>query len=39
MLKRIIGVGTLFAIAFAIMFGIVFEDMFVWMWNNPDKIW
>jgi len=28
-----------FAIAFAIMFGIVFEDMFVWMRNNPDKIW
>jgi hypothetical protein len=31
MLNRIVAVGTLF--------GIVFKDMFIWMWNNPDKIW
>jgi hypothetical protein len=39
MLNRIVAVGTLFVIAFVIMFGVVFKDMFVWMWNNPDKIW
>ena len=39
MMNRIVGIGTLFVIAFVVMFGIVFKDMFVWMWNNPDKIW
>jgi hypothetical protein len=39
MMNRIVGIGTLFVIAFVIMFGVVFKDMFVWMWNNPDKIW
>ena len=39
MLNRIVAVGTVFVIAFVVMFGIVFKDMFVWMWNNPEKIW
>ncbi len=39
MLNRIVGIGTLFVIAFVIMFGVVFKDMLAWMWNNPDKIW
>jgi hypothetical protein len=39
MLNRIIGIATLFAVAFVLMFGIVFKDMFVWMWNNAEKIW
>jgi hypothetical protein len=39
MMNRIVAVGTLFVIAFVIMFGVVFTDMFVWMLNNPDEIW
>jgi hypothetical protein len=39
MLNRIVAVGTLFVIAFVVMFAIVFKGMFIWMWNNPDKIW
>jgi hypothetical protein len=39
MLNRIVGIGTLFVIAFVLMFGIVFKGMFIWMWNNPEKIW
>jgi hypothetical protein len=39
MMNRIVAVGTLFVIAFVIMFGVVFKDMFVWMLNNPDEIW
>jgi len=39
MLNRIVGAGTLFVIAFVLMFGIVFKVMLLWMWNNPDKIW
>ena len=39
MLNRIVAFGTLFVIAFALMFGVVFRDMFVWMYNNPDKVW
>ena len=29
MMSRIVGVGTLFVIAFVVMFGVVFKDMFV----------
>ena len=39
MMDKIIGVVTLYVIAFVLMFVVVFKDMFVWMWNNPDKIW
>ena len=39
MMDKIIGIGILYVIAFVLMFVIVFRDMFVWMWNNPDKIW
>lgn len=39
MMNRIVGAWTLFVIAFVLMFGIVFKDMFFWMWNNPEKIW
>jgi len=39
MMNRIVGIGSLFVIAFILMFVIVFKDMFVWMWNNPDKLW
>ena len=39
MLNRIVGLGTLFVIAFILMFGIVFKDMSIWMLNNPDKLW
>jgi hypothetical protein len=39
MMDKIIGIVTLYVIAFVIMFVVVFRDMFVWMWNNPEKIW
>jgi hypothetical protein len=39
MMDKIIGIVTLYVVAFVLMFGFVFWDMFVWMWNNPDKIW
>ena len=39
MMDKIIGIVTLYVIAFVIMFVVVFREMFVWMWNNPDKIW
>jgi hypothetical protein len=39
MMNRILGLATLFVIAFGVMFGVVFKDMFVWMWNNPEKLW
>jgi hypothetical protein len=39
MLNRIVGLGTLFAIAFVVMLAIVFKDMFVWVLNNREKIW
>jgi len=39
MMDKIIGIVTLYVIAFVLMFVIVFRDMFVWMWHNPDKIW
>ena len=39
MMDKIIGIVTLYVIAFVLMFVIVFRDMFVWMWNNPDKVW
>ena len=38
MMDKIIGIVTLYVIAFVLMFVLVFKDMFVWMWNNPDKI-
>ena len=39
MLNRIVAVGTLFVIAFVLMFGVVFKGMFIWMLNNPENIW
>jgi len=39
MMNRIVGVATLLVIAFIQIFGIVFKDMFIWMWNNPEKLW
>jgi len=39
MMDKIIGIVTLYVIAFVLMFVLVFRDMFVWMWHNPDKIW
>ena len=39
MIDKIIGIVTLYVIAFVLMFGFVFKDMFVWMYNNPDKVW
>ena len=39
MMDKIIGIVTLYVIAFVLMFGFVFKDMFVWMYNNPDKVW
>jgi hypothetical protein len=39
MMDKIIGIVTLYVIAFVLMFVVVFKDMFVWMWSNPDKIW
>lgn len=39
MMDKIIGIVTLYAFAFVLMFIIVFREMFVWMWNNPDKVW
>ncbi len=38
MMDKIVGIVTLYLIAFVLMFIIVFREMFVWMWNNPDKI-
>jgi hypothetical protein len=31
--------NVLYVIAFVLMFGFVFREMFAWIWNNPDKIW
>ena len=38
MMNRTVAVGTLFVIAFVIMFSVVFKGMFIWMLNNPEKI-
>jgi hypothetical protein len=39
MMDKIIGIGILYVIAVVIMFVVVFEDMFVWVLNNREKIW